>query len=256
MFIAIYSNHRRCAATAVLAGKPQGAEIFPHEKSTLGGTIALALSEARREDRRRRIVAAAQSLLRDRYDASFSMAELARRAGVSPATPYNLVGSKAGVLQLVVEEEYRGFIAKLPPGQPKGALQALLAATALVVTHYVSDRKFYRTLYYVIYGSHLPIVTENMVSLGRNLWRGLVRGAVEAGELCDTVAVEPFADNLLRAISSVTLNWLAENWSHARFEREMSLSIRLLVASVARQDLQPSLRAEIAACHAALERGL
>ncbi len=184
------------------------------------------------------------------------MAELARRAGVSPATPYNLVGSKAGVLQLVVEEEYRGFIAKLPQGQPQGALQALLDATALVVTHYVADRKFYRTLYYVIYGSHLPIVTENMLSLGRAMWRGFVRAAIEAGELCDTVTVEPFADNLLRAISSVTLTWLAENWSHARFEREMSLSIRLLVASVAHPDLQPSLRAEIGACHAALGRGL
>lgn len=216
----------------------------------------MALSEARREDRRRRIVAAAQSLLRDRCDASFSMAELARRAGVSPATPYNLVGTKAGVLQLVVEEEYRGFFAKLPPGRSQGALQALLDASALVVTHYEADRKFYRTLYYVIFGSHLPIVTENMLSLGRALWRGFVRAAIDEGELCDIVTVEPFADNLLRAISSVTLAWLAENWSHARFEQEMSLSIRLLVASVARQDLQPTLRAEIAACHAALGRGL
>jgi len=212
----------------------------------------LALSEARREDRRRRIVAAAQSLLRDRYDATFSMAELARRAGVSPATPYNLVGTKGGVLRLVVEEEFRGFIAKLPEGRPGGALQALLHATALVVTHYEADRQFYRTLYHVIYSSDLPNVAENMLALGRALWRGFVRAAIDAGELSDTVAVEPFADNLLRAISSVTLAWLAGNWPHARFEWEMSLSIRLIVASVAHPDLQPTLRAEIAACHEAL----
>ena len=216
----------------------------------------MALSEARREDRRRRIVAAAQSLLRDRYDASFSMAELARRAGVSPATPYNLVGTKAGVLRLVVEEEYRGFIAKLPEGRPGGALQALLDATALVVTHYEADRQFYRTLYHVIYSSDLPIVTENMLALGRVLWRGFVRAAIEAGELSDTIAIEPFADILMRGISSVTLAWLAGNWPHARFEWEMSLSIRLIVASVANPDLLPTLCAEIAACHDALRPGV
>lgn len=212
----------------------------------------MALSEARREDRRRRIVAAAQSLLRDRHDANFSMAELARRAGVSPATPYNLVGTKAGVLRLVVEEEYRAFIARLPKDRSGGPLQALLDAIALVVTQYEADRQFYRTLYSMIFSSDLPNVTENMLALGRAMWRGFVRDAIDAGELSDTVAVEPFADNLMRAISSVTLAWLAANWSHARFEREMSLSVRLIVASVAHPDLQPRLRAEIAACHAAL----
>jgi AcrR family transcriptional regulator len=215
----------------------------------------LALSEARREDRRRRIVFAAQSLLRDRYDASFSMAELARRAGVSPATPYNLVGTKAGVLRLVVEEEYRDFIAKLPAAGPGGALRALLDATALVVTHYEADRKFYRTLYHLIYSSDLPNVAQNMLALGRAFWRALVGAAIDSGELCATIAVKPFTDNLIRAISSVTLAWLAEDWPHARFEWEMSLSMRLIVASVAHQDLQPALRAEIAACHAALQPG-
>jgi AcrR family transcriptional regulator len=215
----------------------------------------LALSDARREDRRRRIVAAAQSLLRDRYDANFSMAELARRAGVSPATPYNLVGTKAGVLRLVVEEEYRGFIAKLPQERPGGPLRALLDAIARVVTHYEADRKFYRTLYHVIFSSDLPNVTEDMLALGRVMWRGFVRAAIDAGELSDTVAVEPFTDNLMRAISSVTLAWLAANWSHTRFEQEMSLSVRLIVASVAHPDLQPTLRAEIAACHEALRPG-
>ncbi len=180
------------------------------------------------------------------------MAELARRAGVSPATPYNLVGTKAGVLRLVVEEEYRGFIAKLPEGPPEGPLSALLGATALVVTHYEADRQFYRTLYHLIYSSDLPNVAENMLAMGRTFWRRFVRAAIEAKELSDTVAVEPFTDNLLRAISSVTLAWLAEDWPHARFEREMSLAIRLIVASVARPDLQETLRAEIAACHQAL----
>ena len=57
----------------------------------------MAISPERREARRRNLALAAQALIRERGDAGFSMAQLAERAGVSPATPYNLVGSKAAL---------------------------------------------------------------------------------------------------------------------------------------------------------------
>jgi len=212
----------------------------------------LPVSQARLDDRRRRLVATAQSLLRERYDAGFSMGELARRAGVSPATPYNLVGNKAEILRLVVEEEYRRFAAKLPKERPLGALRALLDAIDVLVAHYDDDRNFCRTAYRVIRSSDLPDVTETVLQSGGTVLRGFVRAAVDAGELSATVAVETFADILMRAINSVTLAWLAGNWPRARLEREMSLSVRLVMASVARPDLRPSLSAEIAACHEAL----
>ena len=47
------------------------------------------------EDRRRRLVKAASELLAERDNGQFSMPDLAERAGVSLATPYNLFGSKA-----------------------------------------------------------------------------------------------------------------------------------------------------------------
>lgn len=201
----------------------------------------MALSAARREDRRRNIIAAAHSLLRERGDDGFTMTELAARAGVSPATPYNLVGSKAEVLRSVVKDEFRCFIDKLAQLEHRSPLQSLLDATALVVSHYESDRAFYRALYRMTVGADAPEVYDVMQAEGRVLWQGLVQAAVDAGELTQLVRVRPFTDVLLRAIASVTLDWLAANWRHARFEQEMALSVLLITTSTARADLQPNL---------------
>jgi AcrR family transcriptional regulator len=197
----------------------------------------LALSAARREDRRQHIVTAAQSLLRDRGNTGFSMTELAARAGVSPATPYNLVGSKGEILRLVVKEEFRSFIDKLSALQGHTPLQALLDATALVVSHYEGDRSFYRALYQMTYSADAPDMHEQMLSEARALWTGLVRAAVEAGELGPVTRVDPFTDVLLRTMTSVTLGWLSENWPHARFDAEMALSVSLICAGLARPDV-------------------
>lgn len=61
------------------------------------------------EERRRRLVKAASELIEERDDGSFSMPELAKRAGLSLATPYNLFGSKAAVLAQVFDRLVRGF---------------------------------------------------------------------------------------------------------------------------------------------------
>lgn len=61
------------------------------------------------EERRLRLVKAASELIAERKDGVFSMPELAKRAGLSLATPYNLFGSKAGVLSQVCERLVDGF---------------------------------------------------------------------------------------------------------------------------------------------------
>jgi AcrR family transcriptional regulator len=201
----------------------------------------LALSAGRREDRRRHIVSVAQALLRDRGDGGFSMTELAARAGVSPATPYNLVGSKGDLLRLVIKAEFQSFIDKLSALDRSGPLRTLLDATTLVVSHYEADRDFYRALYRMTFNTDAPDVHDHMQAEGRALWQGLVRAAVDSGELTSIVRVEPFTDVLLRTLGAVTLAWLSEDWPHARFEREMALSVLLIVASAARPDIRSRL---------------
>ncbi|KAF0185264.1 MAG: TetR/AcrR family transcriptional regulator [Hyphomonadaceae bacterium] len=205
----------------------------------------MALSSARREARRSHIVAAAQSLLRERGDAGFSMTELAARAQVSPATPYNLVGTKADLLRLVVQEEFASFTARLATRKTDSPVRALLDATTLVVAHYEADPAFYRALYGMMFVADAPDVHDLMQTEGRALWRTMVRAAVDCGELAQVAGVEPLTDVILRTIGANTLAWLSEDWSRQRFEAEMSLSIRLMLASVARADIRAAMLREI-----------
>jgi AcrR family transcriptional regulator len=214
----------------------------------------LALSVARREERRRDIVDAAHSLMRERGDAGFSMAELATQAGVSPATPYNLVGSKADVLRLVVKDEFERFVAKLKVLERKSALQCLLDATGLVVSHYEEDPGFYRALYRMTFSTDTPDVHMTMLMEGRSLWQGLVQAAVTKGELQSQVRVRPFTDVILRNIGAVTLAWLHEKWTHDRFALEMALSVRLIMAGVTSPTGQPKMLAEVGRLQARLQK--
>lgn len=168
----------------------------------------MVLSVARREERRRDIVDAAHALMRERGDTGFSMTELAERAGVSPATPYNLVGGKAEVLRLVVRDEFDRFVEKLQSLDRRSPLQGLLDATALVVSHYEEDPGFYRALYRMTFSSDTPDVHMSMLTEGRALWQSLVQAAIRKGELVGQVRVRPFTDVILRSIGAVTLAWL------------------------------------------------
>jgi AcrR family transcriptional regulator len=214
----------------------------------------LVISVARREERRRDIVDAAHALMRERGDAGFSMAELAERAGVSQATPYNLVGGKAEVLRLVVRDEFDRFVEKLQALDHRSPLQGLLDATSLVVSHYEEDPGFYRALYRMTFSSDTPDVHMSMLTEGRALWQGLVQAAIRKGELVGHVRVRPFTEVILRTIGAVTLAWLHENWSHDRFALEMALSVRLNVLGMMPSGGHAKLLAEVNRLQAKLQK--
>lgn len=206
----------------------------------------MALSPEKREERRDHLVRVAQVLIREGGDAGFSMAQLAARAGVSPATPYNLIGPKPEVLRLVVREEFQSFAARLRPAEGASPLAVLLAAADQVVDHYLADRPFYRGLYHAAGNTEAREVHDLMLDEGRALWRGLVGEAIASGELEPWLRREPFTDQLLRILSGVTLSWLSGDLDDRRFAPAMGYSVRLALAGAAsasaRGDLTLALR--------------
>ncbi len=212
----------------------------------------MAISSERRAARRRRLVEVAQALIRERGDAGFSMAQLAANAGVSPATPYNLLGSKAAILRLVVREDFARFKARLPAAGHDGPLVSLLGACDLVVTHYEADRRFHRGLLRAAFSADAAEVRDLMSMEGLALWQGLVEAAIVGGDLRGPVRSGPLARVLIRAIGAVAQSWLAEGWPPDRFALELSLSVRLVLASQAAPAFQTRLATELAAIQHAL----
>jgi AcrR family transcriptional regulator len=215
----------------------------------------MSISPERLEARRRQLVDAAHALIRDNGGAGFSMAQLAVRAGVSPATPYNLVGPKSEVLRLVVTDIYDGFAARLerlPAGTP---LRRLLDAVDLVAAYYAEDPGFYAGLYRTAQGADRAAIGSRMFAQGRALWSGFVGAAVDAGELESFVAVEPLTDVLLRVMSVTTEFWLSLGWTPERFADEMAHAVRLTLAAVATTPGRETLVGEVEQLQAVIAAG-
>ncbi len=139
--------------------------------------------EAGKTERRTRIVETARSLIREGGDTGLSMRMLAERAGVSPATPYNLFGSKRAIL-LAVLEDLRGFdkafavSSRLPP------LLRMLRAAELAVSYYEGDAEFYRALWTSILRTGASEDRSAIFNPKRDaFWLGLLSEAREQGHL-------------------------------------------------------------------------
>lgn len=191
----------------------------------------MALSPERKAARVTRLVDIAQQLIREGGNAGFSMGQLAQRAGVSPATPYNLVGPKREILRRVVFDEFDRFSAKLVAHGLEHDLAGLLGAVDLIVDHYEGDRDFYAGLFAEIYREDGADVRETMLSEGRKLWIGIVQGAIDKGDLRSSTLAAPLTENFLRNLAITTMVWSSDGWTHARFTLEMRHMVRLLVTS-------------------------
>ena len=65
--------------------------------------------EQNKNDKRGQIIKAARELMRIRSSTGFSMRQLADASGVSLATPYNLFGSKQGIISAVMDTDLDDF---------------------------------------------------------------------------------------------------------------------------------------------------
>src|SRR5688572_4310334 len=71
-------------------------------------------------DLRRALVEATEALLAEKGPEAFSLREVARRAGVSPAAPAHHFGDAGGLLAAVATAGFDGLAAALTAGEAKG----------------------------------------------------------------------------------------------------------------------------------------
>ncbi len=163
------------------------------------------LESGRREqakaERRSRIVRAARDLIRETGDTDLSMRMIARRAGVSLTTPYNLFGSKRAVVLAVFEDE-RDFVVRFGRLQAANALDRIFDAHDLAMRYFIEDPEFYRTLWKALLNTHgadsTGLATPERLERNRAAWRALLEAAQAEGLLEPTLS----SDLLERSLSS------------------------------------------------------
>jgi AcrR family transcriptional regulator len=174
-----------------------------------------------KDERRSRVIRAAIDLIGERADGAFSMQELALRAGLSPATPYNLFGTKSAILQEVFRVETEGFRRNHAKLRHKPAAQRVMATIDQLVAVYVAKPHFYRSLLHSINGLGPNDIRQMFLPLTDAMFQPLVEELIADGVLGVRVSPSTIATHLVRIFEATFLHWAAEGWDEEHFRRQL-----------------------------------
>ncbi len=177
-------------------------------------------------------MAAARALIRERGSAGLSMRELAKRADVSIATPYNLFGSK-GAIVLAVLQDVREFRQKFAEQSAADPLTRIFGAIDLAVEFYASDPEFYRVLWREVF-SALGEVRAAIYNPKRDaFWRAMIVEAAAAGALRSEIDAELLLHQLDHQFRSVMLDWVTGDLPAAMLAPTIRLGYALILLGAA-----------------------
>lgn len=202
-------------------------------QSTISEAPLPSLRERSKAERRRRIVAAARRLVRERGIDDLSMKLLAERAGVGIATPYNLFGSKQAVMLAVIDEDVAAFQQQVAATRHANELEALFGAVSLARQVYAAEPSFYRAVLLAVYNTGGREFRAMFSGPRRAFWQTLVGNAVAAGFIRRDVEPAPLTLHLAHVFASVLLNWVLGDISLDEMEAQIQYGFALSLLGVA-----------------------
>jgi AcrR family transcriptional regulator len=160
--------------------------------------------------RRRAILDAAREIVTSLGDTGLTMRALAAHAGVSPATPYNLFGSKQAVLQAVYDEDQQDFYRAFEAKASRDSLTRLFDMIDLSIEHWLRTPDFHKALLAILYrGAAAPGAgAANRPQLTYAYVEQLIADAVAAGVLRADTPVAIVTATLARIFRAAGQEWI------------------------------------------------
>lgn len=182
--------------------------------------------------RRRAILDAARQIITELGDAGLTMRALAAHAGVSPATPYNLFGSKQAVLQAVYDEDQEEFYRDFEVRASKEPLTRLFDLIDMSIAHWLRTPEFHKALLAILYRSAVIAVQSgvNPPRLTYVFVQELVDEAVAAGVLRPDTPVAIVTATLARIFRSAGQEWIDGVLTLEQARNDLGRSFALVLA--------------------------
>ncbi len=225
-----------------------------------GGVITETAADTGRRaqakgERRSRIVRAARDLIRETGDTDLSMRMIAKRAGVSLTTPYNLFGSKRAVVLAVFEDE-RDFVVRFSRLQAANALDRIFDAHDLAMRYFIEDPDFYRTLWKALLNTQgadsTGLATPERLERNRAAWRALLEAAQDEGLLDRSISSDLLERSLSSFANGAMLAWAMGAVSTEALGPNTALGYALALRGAATPAGSTILQARILHCQARL----
>jgi AcrR family transcriptional regulator len=166
------------------------------------------LRDRQMRERRARILEAAAQLIRTTGGTGLSMRTLAQRAEVSLATPYNLFGSKGGVLMALQFSSLERLEQAMEELSPRDPIEQVLEVAHRGARIYTGDPSFWLPLMQAHWLARGDIQESPLHPRIVALWERSLRAGVEAGRLIPEANPEFVARMLVICFYGVLIMWI------------------------------------------------
>lgn len=200
--------------------------------------------EEGKEERRQRIVTAARSLIRESGDTGLSMRAIAARANVSLATPYNLFGSKRGIVMAVLEDR-REFHERFAALKDLSAVERIFMAVQFTLAYHVEDPALYRSLWAALLdtrGGGADLRAELITPQSSLFMQGLLAEAKADGVIADDVDMELLQQSMGGHFAAAMLSWVLGQTSVHELEPAICFGYAQALCASASESARPQVR--------------
>jgi len=216
--------------------------------------LAGSRREQSKHDRRARVVDATCAMMREYDLADLSVKMIADRAEVSPATVYNLFGTKAAILVKVYEQDLVDFARRVSEAPSADTLERMFDAIHIAVNRYRDDARFYRTAMLARDGG----LDQHMVAAAHrpqvHFWRDIADRAIAEGCLRAEVNTERLGVLLIQISGGAHGRWVSNLITLDELELEMKYGFAVALLAFASRTARTRLQAKLTEFDAALSR--
>lgn len=199
--------------------------------------------EQAKAERRARIVTAAHDLLREVGREALSMKMVAARADVAVSTLYKLFDSKQAILSMVFDQDLERFKDRVAATVSVDLIERIMDTVDFATETYRADPRLQRALLW------RPPSLEGDASLDAALrepriefWRGLVRAAIQEGQLKPSTDANALATLLIHVFSGAIEDWMANAISLDQLRAETQFGFAVALSVFASSSEAPRLR--------------
>ena len=202
----------------------------------------MALAPETKQARIDEILDAAERLIRGETGTRFSMRALATEAGVSQATPFNLMGSKAAILRALIERS------TIPPAarRQKHPVDFIFQICALITQRFAQDADYYRALMTGI-GSAPEAALAAIAK-----WQAVLQHAAAAGQLAPDTDPRLLAENLELLLIGTLALWASGDLPSERLTAQYQHGVASCLLGAATAQARPRVQKHLRAATRAL----
>src|SRR5262249_30410110 len=166
---------------------------------------------------------------------------LPAQAEVSPATPYNLFGSKAQLLFALFNRSLAELPVKNLTASSTDPLERLLETTRIIAMHLATHADFFRPLYRALFGVRDDIHRPEFVEYHLRRWQRALADVERAGLLSSAVTADQLARQLMSNFAGTVELWVHHELDADGFSAEAVFGTILLLLGAAVPGARPRL---------------